>query len=551
MAVFAPHITSPQGGEIFNLGKVIITWDRNDPPTDDPYESTSVISYEIEYTDNYNSNDTAWHTVKRRIQWTETEFEWVVGKMIKSTTVRIRMRAKNSLDGALSDWSTISGKFLINVFKLIPPAIVSPLPGFVYTDFILIILDESITRDTFNQKVRYTLEYSSAKRDIDWTLIALDIPIGQNVIRWDLEDVPSSDDFVLRLTAKNAATSCFQSSIPTPDQISRRFVYNLKIQQPGMFFIDTIPPQAILDIESSSGITNQLTHTLNIYAEDSTTEVEQIQIRECDASNQVALGDMSNIADPPTDCSSVETLITATDADFGKLIGKPLGYSTKTQWNLEDISGLRRIEALVTDSGGNTSVQNLQKTFIPIFRSGASITDMVVIIEVRDVITIVQTPEGLATTKTETEFEVAYLAVSDGTYWVLEPYPRLIDSTANRQVLALFAFNRFIYLFTHIDSSDAGAVLRDDKTVITNIFTFPNPLSITNSVAEFQDEMYIGLENRELWKFNAVSFSLVRTFNNPISTLAGDNEYLYIGQSNSSQISLYDGTSFFDSDVET
>ena len=63
--------------------------------------------------------------------------------------------------------------------------------------------------------------------------------------------------------------------------------------------------------------------------------------------------------------------------------------------------------------------------------------------------------------------------------------------------------------------------------------------------------MYIGLENRELWKFNAVSFSLVRTFNNPISTLAGDNEYLYIGQSNSSQISLYDGTSFFDSDVET
>ncbi|KKK94492.1 hypothetical protein LCGC14_2682330, partial [marine sediment metagenome] len=160
MTVFAPHITSPKGDELFNLGKITITWDRNDPPTDDPYEATSVISYEIEYTDNYNFEDTVWNTIKRRIPWTETSFEWIVGKMIKAPTVRVRIRAKNSLDGELSDWSTSSGDFLINIFKLIPPAIVSPLPDHVYTDFILIILDESITRNTFNQKIRYTVEYS-------------------------------------------------------------------------------------------------------------------------------------------------------------------------------------------------------------------------------------------------------------------------------------------------------------------------------------------------------------------------------------------------------
>ncbi len=45
---FAPHLTSPKGGEIFNLGKVTITWDKNDPPTDDEYGAISVISYEIE-----------------------------------------------------------------------------------------------------------------------------------------------------------------------------------------------------------------------------------------------------------------------------------------------------------------------------------------------------------------------------------------------------------------------------------------------------------------------------------------------------------------------
>lgn len=553
MTVFAPHITSPKGDELFNLGKITITWDRNDPPTDDPYEATSVISYEIEYTDNYNFENTVWHTLKRRIPWTEISFEWVAGKMVKSTTVRVRIRAKNSLDGELSDWSTSSGDFSINVFKLIPPAIVSPLPNHIYTDFILVILDESITRNTFNQKVRYTLEYSSKKRDIDWTLIALDIPIGQNVIRWDLEDVPSSDDFVLRLTAKNTANSCIQTPAPTPDQISRRFVYNLKIQQPGMFFIDTIPPQTILDIESSAGITNQLTHTLNIFAEDSTTEVEQVQIRECDASGQLALGEVENLEEESTDCTSIEDLIAGPDANFGKLIGKPLGYSTKTQWTLEDKSGLRRLEALVTDSGGNTSVQDLQKTFIPIFRSASSIEDIVVTTESREVTTIV--PDGdsfKVTTEPQQLFEVAYLAVEDGTYWILEPFPRLI-ATSNRQVLALFAFEGFVYLFTYVNSDDTldtGTVFRDDKTQITNIYDFSSSLSITNAVAEFQEVMYIGLENGELWKFDAVTFALVTTFDNPISSLAGDNEYLYVGQSNSSQLSLYDGTTFFDSDVE-
>ena len=56
--VFSPHITSPKGGEVFNLGKVQIDWDINDPPTDDEYGITTVISYELEYTEKYNGNDT-------------------------------------------------------------------------------------------------------------------------------------------------------------------------------------------------------------------------------------------------------------------------------------------------------------------------------------------------------------------------------------------------------------------------------------------------------------------------------------------------------------
>lgn len=556
MALYVPHIASPRGGEVFNLGKVTITWNRNDPPTDDPYESVSVVSYELEYTDNYNYENTIWRTLKRRIPWSETSYEWIVGKMIKSSSVRVRIRAKNSVDGELSDWSMSGGDFSVNIFKLIPPAIASPLPSHVYTDFILVILDESITRETFSQKVRYTLEYSSEQRDVDWTTIAQDLPVGQNVIRWDLEGLPPSDDYVLRLTAKNASTSCLETPEATPDQISRRFVYNLKIQQPGMFLIDTKPPQTILDIEGSAGITNQLTQTLNVYSEDATTEVEQIQIRECDASTQLALGNVDAIEDSSsTDCTSINDLIDSPSADFGKLIGKPLGYSTKTQWTLEDQSGLRRLEAMVTDSGGNTSVQDLQQTFIPIFRHTSPLRDLVVATEQRDEIQIEQDDDGevVITTDSVENFEVAYVAAEDGTLWILEPYPKLRARSTTEQPLdfrVLFVFNSSVYLFVYNEDTDLSQVYRDDQTLISLLYDFPNSLSLVNTVAQFQGDMYIGLENGEIWKYNSVTFSWVTKLLNPISSLAGDNEYLYIGLSNNSLFYLWDGSEFFISDVE-
>ena len=556
MTLFSPHLTAPKGGEMFNQGIVNITWDKNDPPfedsyTEDPY-LTSVVSYEIEYTENYQLEKTIWHTLKRRIPWTETSFNWVVGKMIKSNSVRIRIRAKNSLNQNLSDWSMNSGDFSINVFKLVPPAIVSPVDNQVYTDFILIILDETLTKGTFNQKVRYTLEYSSEKRGIDFTVIIKNLPVGQNVIRWNLDEISPSDDYVLRLTAKNYATSCLQSSEPTPDQIGYRFVYNIKIQQPGMFLIDTKPPQAVLEIEDSDGITNELVHTITVFAEDETSDIERIQIRECDASTKLALGntETTNFGEI-IKCKTIEELLESNSVDFGKLIGKPLGYSTKTQWTLVDKSGLHKLEALLTDTGGNTSVQSVNKTFIPVFRNDIPINDLIVSVEQRNNTTINQDSQGNIIVQEDSSiFEVAYLVTEDGQYWTLEPFPRLIGyAVSSRSLRKLFVYNGSVYLFTYRGVIDSGIMYIDNKSSINILFTFPNNLSQTNAVAQFLDILYIGLENGELWKYNGATVSWVTTFPSPISSMYGDNQYLYVGFFNSSLVTLYNGVAFFDSDI--
>lgn len=308
--LYTPILTSQTTGTAVNDGSVEITWNINDPPaSEDLGVSNDNVSYEIEYTENYEIDNTDWHTLRRRLIYTDSSYTWNVGKMIKSDSVRLRIRAVSLEDTLTSEWS-MSEIFAINVHKLSAPVIANPTSGAKYSDFILIILDESVTQNTYHQKVKYTLEYSSKIHDIDWTVIIKDAPTGTAMIRWNIEDLLPATDYSLRLTAKNSATTD-----NVPDQIARSFVYDISIEQPGTFIIDTKPPQSLLEIEGGLKSTNELRHTINIFAEDETTEIEKIQIRECNASTQLNIGDISELQseDECTDISGIEDI-----SDLGK-----------------------------------------------------------------------------------------------------------------------------------------------------------------------------------------------------------------------------------------
>lgn len=540
MAVSGPQVTAPLEGDQFNLGIVTIGWDVGGDPYVDPYTDVSYITYNVEYTDNYIGRETNWFTLKRRISSFDVSYEWNVGKMIKSSTVRVRMRAHNVQDETYSDWS-MSETFAINVFELIAPAIVNPISGTLYTDFILIVLDETLTRNTYHQKIRYTLEYSSSKRSVDWAVIAANLPVGQNVIRWNLEDVASSDDYVLKLTARNASTSCQETAAAEPDQIAYRFIYDLNIQQSGMFFIDTMPPQGILEIENMVGVSNQREQIVNVFAEDATTEVQEVQLRECDAGSILSLGDLEDPYDPLGGCTSIQDLLPTLN-DFGKRI--PL--NTKTKWVFDDKSGLKKLEALLTDVGGNTSIQEPSKVFLSSFNSDELISDFIIVLEQRDKVTIDETTTPPSVVIDPSVFEVVYLGTITGEFWVLEPFPRLMYSmSTGLQISKVFEFNDLVLIFTYNLINRIGAVYRNDIVEATLLYTFTDLDSQVNGLAIFNDILFIGLENGELWQYNGISFtSLTIPTMDAISTLHGDKVYLYIGFENSPNMLLYDGNNF-------
>ena len=553
--LYAPHIKTPQKLEQFNQGNVEITWDINDYPYDgsitdstenDPYFTPSTfnmnnISYEIEYTDNYIGKSTNWMTIKKRIPYSQSSYNWNVGKMIKSNSIRIRMRAKNSETEEYSDWS-VSDQFGINVFELLAPIIVSPLPGSIYSNFIMIILDESLTKNTFHQKVRYTIEYSSRKQNIDWTKIVENMPFGQNIFRWDVSNINQSDDYIIRLTAKNFST-CLTPPTQEPDQIARKYVHNISIQQQGLFIIDTKPPQALIKFETNN-VTNQLEQIVNIFAEDKTTQVETMQFRECDANSILSLGDLEDPYDPYGGCLPIEDLLES-NTDLSTLIGKSVPYSTKIQWSFSDKSGLKKLEAIFADSGGNLSIQESIRVFLNSYDSEYPLTDFIITVEQRDKIVIDDDTSPPSVTVEPSVFEVVYFGNSVGQIFVLEPFARLLYEINDKPSISkIVEFNNGIYFSTYDNKKDTSKVYRSDLSEATLLYTFVNSLSEVKSTSIFNNKLYFGLQNGEVWSYNGFAFVLVTTFAESISTLYGDREYLYIGLKDSNSVYLYNGENF-------
>lgn len=542
--LYAPHILVPDSG-VFNRGRVEIEWIRPEFPSQDESIDTEEVTYEIEYTDVYKGPDTVWRSIKKRIPYTQSSYTWVVGKMIKSSTVRVRMRTKSRLDEQNSDWA-ISEQFSVNVFDLVPPVILSPVPDKIYNSYILIVLDESLIRETFNQKVRYYFDYASEKLNIDWTTIAEKVPVGNNVIRWNTSLLLPSDDYVLRMTVKNSST-CPTASAETPDQIAVRYVYGLTIRHPGIFIIDTKPPKAHLSIEGiQSGVTNKTNHVLNLYAHDETTKVETVRIRDCNADSLVPLGD-TELQSPDIPCP-LDSLVAA----------KEISYAPRIQYRLSDGSGLKKIEAIFKDSGGNLSISDSLRVFISLFKASDSISDVVVRQESRDKVELqISNNVPIAVTETAT-YEVAYVATVGGDLWCLDPYPSLLFSLSET-IVKLCNFNGYIFVFSHTETTSNGATTdltrvyvnnNGDYQIISSDSDFTGNLSVVSSVAVFKDSMFVGMKNGQLWKYTGTAWSVISTFDSAVSSLNADDRFLFIGLENSDSLILYNNTTIYNLDTD-
>lgn len=509
MPVGSPQLISPQTGTFHKI--VPIEWLRP--------EETENITYELEY----SLGGDVWHVLKRRIYGEDASYDWVVGKSIKSAHVRVRVRSK-STDESISDWSISSGEFSINVYDVEAPRILSPVSKHSYKDSVLVILDSSNQQNSFHEKVTYRLEYSSEALEIDWTEIVSDVPISQTLTRWDISSFIPSDDYQLRLTVLDAM------DLASSSQRNQSYVKNLYLGSSGLFILDTIGPEAVLATES---VTNVSDLPLTIYAHDATTGLGKMQIRQCPTLSLISLGALSSSEETSEECESFVSILgnnpTATDA-----FGKSVDFAPKTLVSMTGTDGHKKIEALLFDQAGNLSVAD-KKTFLSLLLSDSIINDWLLRIETRE------TPN-----QAEEKYEILYAGTEDGVLWELDPFPHQLTTIDNFSIKRISDFDDSIYISAFSSSLDRSEIYRLVVVSPVLIHRFSSANAEVAATAVFDDELYFGLVNGELWKYDLTSFTLVSTFDTSISNLYADNHYLYLGFYRDTAIILYDGSDFFD-----
>lgn len=313
-----PTLVFPNGGEDILTREIEISWKETFPPSSDNLE----IWYEVYFTENYDyMTEPDWKMIAS-IPTGIGKYLWKVGNSIKSKNVRVGIRAVNSR-GERTDMSISSNSFSIRKSLPVTPAVLSPIPNQRYGSSIKFVFDDSAVLNSFAERAKYYIYFSSVKASIPFTVIAQKIPVGSGPLVWDTTLIPPSDDYVITIYLSDDDGNKSQ-------EVNIR---NISIIQEGFFLIDTKPPTGFIQINNSDQFTKDVNVTVRLYSYDEITDVHSMQFIESEE---------TDIAGPPESFANVK------------------------YWQLSDKDGVKTLKVKFQDYGANRTVQDV-KSFRVLF----------------------------------------------------------------------------------------------------------------------------------------------------------------------------------------
>lgn len=465
----------PNGNEEIFDRTVTIQWHAPLPHDD----SDSPIAYEIFFTDAYDE--------KRQVEWVQiasvpagaASFLWRIPRAVKSDRCRVAIRCRDHR-GFRGDLSTSAEDFTIQDRQITSPAVLSPASDTNYRFFVPFIIDHAGVAGTQSQRAFYDISYSSESQGIDWTTIFDDLPVGFEPFNWDVRDLSPSDDYMFRIMLVDDRGN---ASIPV-------FIRGVTVSPLNFFTLDTTPPRGTIKAQSQSEFTNDRNVVLKLTAFDEATGVQSVTLQQRE-------GDAVTKTGNKEDMSNVKT------------------------WFLTGDDGVKFIEALFTDAGGNI-LSSEGDSFRTLFSDSNNALGSVLIV-----------PDG-------DDFDT-WIAVGGSMPALFKNQTSQVSLDGNVSVMAFFDGTVYLAIKT---TSNTGTLQRFVAGAISTVATFTDSDSYITSLAEFESELYIGLKNGELHKFTGSSSSLVDDMGSGISNLFSDGTLLYVSLDNSTDISIFDGISF-------
>tara|TARA_B100000614_G_scaffold262909_1_gene300834 strand:+ start:328119 stop:329555 length:1437 start_codon:yes stop_codon:yes gene_type:complete len=260
-----PSLVFPNGGEEILTRVVEVTWEEPSPVSNDG----TPVFYEIYYCDNYdNFDEPDWQMIAMVPSGNRT-YAWEIGNYLRSEKVRVAINSVNAR-GERSDLSISAEDIFIKRALPPTPAVLSPVPNGRYGRSVQIVLDDSAVRNTFGQRAKYYIFFSSDKAGIPLSPVAQKIPIGTGPIVWDTSLLKPSDDYILTVYLAD----------DDGNKSSEVNVRNIKIFNEGFFLIDTKPPSGFVQINDGEEFTRERDVSVKLFAFDETTGAHSMQFQE-------------------------------------------------------------------------------------------------------------------------------------------------------------------------------------------------------------------------------------------------------------------------------
>jgi len=305
-----PTIIFPNGGEKILTREIEVSWKEPYPASSDGLD----VWYEVFFTENYDyMTEPDWKMIAS-VPVGIGKYLWKVGNSIKSNRVRVGIRSVNTR-GERSDMSVSSDSFSIRKSLPVTPSVISPIPNTRYGTSIKFVFDDSYVLNSFSQRAKYYIYFSSVKAMIPFTSIAQKIPVGSGPVVWDTTLIPPSDDYVITIYLADDDGN-------KSEEVNIR---NVSIIQEGFFIIDTKPPTGYVQINNSDQFTKDENVSVRLYSYDESTGVHSMQFIE--SSNE-------------------------------DIVGPPESFANIKYWKLTEDDGIKTLKVKFQDYGANRTSQD-------------------------------------------------------------------------------------------------------------------------------------------------------------------------------------------------
>jgi len=461
-----PSLLYPNGGEVFFNNQIEIVWTEPASLT----VSDDLHWYKIFFTESYSRlKQPEWNQIAV-VPIGNTSFTWNMSPFVKGNKCRIGMRAVNH-KGKRSKISISAANFYIQDKRLPKPSVLDPHNGYSYFSYVPIILDPLGVVGQCSERAFYQIYYSSKEQGVDWTLLYSNLSISTKPIRWDIRNLNSSDDYVLKIELVD------DNNISEPV-----FVENIKINTLNYYLVDTCPPVGTIKIINNDEYIKDRDVIINTKAYDATIGTDVIRVE------QLNINSSGNTTD----------------------VGPYQSLSDLSTWHIKGNDGVKLIQARFRDFAGNIVLNSVEKEF---FRTYKSLNN----IEVTSFLSDTETGDvrlwtAFGGTRPQLYLNTALLSNVDG------------------EVTALEFFEGILYVAIKNDDNE-GILQRYIGGTINTVYDLDSVDSVINTMVVFDNKLFLGLANGRLLSFNGSTISSENSnnlFDYSIYYLATDDNIIYI-----------------------